>query len=440
MTELAVDDDDATADGDLASDGAAVEVGEPPQLPVYEIHAERIGELETRIDKANRRLARAGSIERFTYTAEPFTREVTSNGGIAQYIPMLRITLSAPTITVPGYTFVAGLTREEGGMVVRTAPGQNLDGWTRPEAHGCDYCGKIRHRSTSFVVRNDATGEIVQIGKSCLRPFLGVAPAGLWTLTLDPEELLPGDDSGHFGGRIPVVYPIRQLLAMAWAVSDSGTKFITATQARDSWKPTSSTGQMALYVWHWEPTGRNADKERPYIDAMRAAAAEVPDDIIDELLAGVQTLDPNQDYGANMAAALAGENVSARSVGLVVSLIAVRNRLLRKDAEAKAHAHAVAASEWIGQPKDKLTDLEVTVQAVLYVDGYSYNSTDTIVVMRTTEGHVLKWKTSGRHTEIEQGANYHLARATVKEHGEYRGIKQTTVIRCKLTPVAEAAA
>ncbi|BBX30461.1 hypothetical protein [Mycolicibacterium alvei] len=436
MTEPAVCDDDVVV---AASDDAAEIAG--PQLPVYEIHADRIGELETRIDKANRRLARAGSSERFTYTAEPFTREVSSNGGIAQYIPMQRITLSAPEITVPGYTFVAGLTREEGGMIVRTAPGQNLDGWTRPEDHHCDYCGKTRHRSTSYVVRKDATGEIIQIGKSCLRPFLGVTPAGLWTLTLAPEELLPaGEDSGYFGGRIPVVYPIRQLLAMAWAVSDGGTKFITATQARDSWKPISSTGQIALYVWHWEPIGRNAEKERPYIDAMRAAATQVSDDIVDELLAGAQTLDPNHDYGANMAAALAGENVTARSVGLVVSLIAVRNRVLRKDAEVKAHAQAVAASEWIGQPKDKLTDLEVTVQTVLYVDGYSYNSTDTIVVMRTADGHVLKWKASGRHNEIEQGASYHLDRATVKEHGEYRGIKQTTVIRCKLTPVAEAAA
>ncbi|MGV0813483.1 hypothetical protein ABQF34_16090 [Mycolicibacterium boenickei] len=185
----------------------------------------------------------------------------------------------------------------------------------------------------------------------------------------------------------------------------------------------SSTGQIALYVWHWEPTGRHVDNERPHIDAMRTAAEQVYDDIVDELLAGAQTRDPNQDYGANMAAALAGENVSARTVGLVVSLIAVRNRLLRKEAEAKAHT--IAASEWIGQSKDKLTDLEVTVQTVLYVDGYSYNSTDTIVVMRTTEGHVLKWKASGRHTEIEQGARSHLARATVKEHGEYRGIKQT---------------
>lgn len=169
-------------------------------------------------------------------------------------------------------------------------------------------------------------------------------------------------------------------------------------------------------------------------------AHQVPDEVIDELLAGAQALDPSQDYGANMLAALAGENVTARSVGLVVSLIAVRNRMLRKDSEAKAHAHAVAASEWIAQPKGKLTDLEVTVQTALYVDGYSYNSNDTIVVMRTTEGHVLKWKASVRHPEIGQGANFHLDRATVKEHGEYRGIKQTTVIRCKLTPVDHAAA
>jgi len=408
------------------------------RVPVYEIHADRRSELDDRINKANRRLTRAGATEYFTYTAEPFVHEKTTDTGLTVHIPMLRIALSAPKITAPGYTFIAALTQEEGGMIVRTAPGQSLDGWTRPAGHDCQYCKKSRHRSTSYVVRNDTTGEITQIGKSCLTPFLGVTPSGLWTLTLGADELLPaGDDDTYFGGRVPTLYPIRQLLAMAWAVSDGGKKFITAGQARD-WEKLS-TAQQALYVLNWRPIGSHAEEQRPYINAMCAAAAAVPDHVIDELLAAANTLDITTDYGANMAAALSGENVTSRTVGLVVSLIAVRNRILGAQAEAQANARVPVVDEWLGQPKDKLTNLDVTVQTVLYVDGYAYNSTDTIVVMRADSGHILKWKASGAHSEIERGETYHLDRATVKEHSEYRGVKQTVVTRCKLTPIANAA-
>lgn len=399
----------------------------------YEIHADRLEELTVRVDKANRRLARAKAADRFAFICEPFAREDVDEFGEPVHVPMLRVVLSAPRIKAGGYTFVAALTREPGGMVVRTAPGQNLDGWERPEEHGCDYCGKSRGRNTSYVVRNDATGEVMQIGKSCLVPFLGISPAGLWTLVLDPEELLPeGDDREYFGGRVPRLYPVRELLALAWAVSEDGQRFVSARQARE-WEKSSTAG-TALFVWNWRPVGSDAEKQRPYVEQMRAAAKDVPAAVIDELLEAAGSLDPETDYGANMAAVLGADLLSSSSVGLVVSLIAVRNRLVR-DRLAEADRAAIVDG-WLGNVGDKLQDLDVTARVVMRVDGYAYNSTDTIVVMRTGSGHVLKWKASGVRADIEEGGNYRLLRATVKDHGEYRGNKQTVVTRCKLVPAA----
>lgn len=148
-----------------------------------------------------------------------------------EHVAMARVTLSAPQITAPGYTFLAALTREEAGMVVRTAPGQSLDGWTRPDEHWCDYCRKSRARSTSYVVRNEETGEIVQIGKSCLVPFLGVSPAGLWALQYDPEDLVPAEPSGGPGSA--QLFGVRELLALAWVITDEGRRYLSRAVAAD---------------------------------------------------------------------------------------------------------------------------------------------------------------------------------------------------------------
>lgn len=397
----------------------------------YEIHADRLEELAARVDKANRRLARAKAADQFTFSFEPFVLEGVDEFGEPVHVPMLRVVLSAPRIKAGGYTFVASLTREPGGMVVRTAPGQSLDGWERPEEHGCDYCGKSRGRNTSYVVRNDVTGEVMQIGKSCLVPFLGISPAGLWTLELDPDDLLPeGDDREYFGGHVPRLYPIRELLALAWVVSEDGQRFVSARQAREWEKP--STAGTTLFVWNWRPVGSGAEKQRPYVEEMRRAARDVPGSVLDELLEAAGALDPETDYGANMAAALSADMISASSARLVVSLIAVRNRLVRDRIAAADRAAIVDA--WLGNVGDKLENLDVTVRVAMRVDGYAYNSTDTIVVMRTGCGHALKWKASGVRPDIEEGGAYQLVRATVKDHGEYRGSKQTVVTRCKLVP------
>lgn len=420
----------SSTDLEAAADTAATDPVEEAAQPAYEIRADLLGELDKRVAKANRRLTRAGADDQFTYTVDEFVDEQHNDAeDRTDYVQMARVTLSAPRITAPGYTFVAALTREEAGMVVRTAPGQSLDGWTRPDDHHCDHCGTSRSRSTSYVVRNDATDEIVQIGKSCLVPFLGVAPAGLWALQFDPEELIP---TATGGTRAPVLYPVRELLALAWVITDNGQHYRSRAIAADRGEP--STASEVLYVYHWSPIGRDAWREAARIDALRREARAVAPEVIDELLAEADALDPDADYGANVRIAVDSQLISHRSVGYLVSLIAVRNRRLRDEVTAREREadRAAIADEWLGAEGDKLTDLDVTIRAAIRVDGYAYNTTDTIVIMRADTGHVLKWKTSGEHPEIEPGYRFHIRSARVKQHGEYKDVKQTVVKLVKM--------
>ncbi|WP_257015958.1 hypothetical protein [Rhodococcus sp. ACS1] len=99
------------------------------------------------IDKANTRLARTPIADRFTYELDPYTHEETNSLGITTAQKQVRLTLSVPQIGFGGWVFVARLVEEEAGYVSFCAPGQNLDGWSRPDTPHCDYSGKFRRRA-----------------------------------------------------------------------------------------------------------------------------------------------------------------------------------------------------------------------------------------------------------------------------------------------------
>ena len=80
--------------------------------------------------------------------------------------------------------------------------------------------------------------------------------------------------------------------------------------------------------------------------------------------------------------------------------------------------------------------LTVTVKDTRLFDG-EYGTSE-LVSMTDTEGNVLKWFASGRANsddgkQVTVGSTYTLV-ATIKGHGEYRGVTETKVNRCVLTP------
>ena len=84
-------------------------------------------------------------------------------------------------------------------------------------------------------------------------------------------------------------------------------------------------------------------------------------------------------------------------------------------------------SEYIGEVKDRLRDLSVTLTGVRQMDGY-YGTT-TIYTFEMGD-NVLVWMTSTSQN-IEVGEHV-LLTGTVKEHSEFRGVKQTKLSRCKI--------
>ncbi len=399
----------------------------------YTFPADRIDEFHNIIAKANRRLERAGATARFEPTTVIEDRVETLEGGIQVTTPMATVTMDTLRLSLGRYTFVARLVPEEAGMTVHTAPGQSLEGWTRPAADDmhCDHCETNRYRVNLFVVRDEETGQFIQLGQQCISLYTGMKPVGLWALDFDGEisAWAAGDGGGSGGVR---AWNINQVLGISLALTDMGKGYVSRARAEEQGLNATS-GDIHRCLNRWLPTDAECRKsvavqrERDRLlkaieDGLGFAADE---DLMAEVKAAAASLNSDSDYGQNMNIVLAAESgfVSSKNVGTLGSLVAVYHRL-REDAARKAATPRVAG--FIGKVGDRLRDFDVTITVVRSIEGY-YGTT-TLMVGTTDDGHTVKWFASG-YREWEAGDRLHFGAATVKAHETYEGTDQTALTR-----------
>jgi hypothetical protein len=110
-------------------------------------------------------------------------------------------------------------------------------------------------------------------------------------------------------------------------------------------------------------------------------------------------------------------------------------------------------SEWQFQPKQR-KDMTLTLIRESRYERMSYSGwgteTVSIYTMADDEGNCFVWKTTsalGMDVERDNFIDFVAAeigdridmRATVKEHSEYRGIKQTVIVRPKVNGITKRA-
>lgn len=411
---------------DETQDYDADSVQEP--VLAYTFPAWKTAKAVASIDKANRRAERAGIPERFTYTIENFEKTTKDElTGVEKIETMATLTLDRPVVKHDGWEFSATLTwDDEVGMVSRVVPGAELT--ERPRERVCDVCGSARDRKDTYVVQrtNPETGEReqMQVGSNCLTRFMGIRPAGLFMLEFDVDTSEGVTEPPANGPRVEPRYPSDYILGLGLAVAEErGWVSRSAAEAYNAaGGAKTATADVVYFVLNGKPTRAEEKREQ---ERLRARAEELrAEGAAESLLEEARTIEGDSEYAINMRAIAAAESVTGRNMGLLLSAIAARQN--RIDREVKAEA--LTTSKHIGKPKDKIKDVPVTVDSVSYHDGdYGVR---TLVKMRDTDGNVIAWWGSGRH-EFTEGGKYTLA-ATVKKHGEYQGVAETTVLRAKL--------
>ena len=404
------------------------EIAMSAQIDSYQLETTR-----AKVEKINARAAKKGLAGTLTMSVEEVeVTETNETTKITETWTEYKVNITGNAPAYNGWEFIAKLDWDaNAGLIVRSVPGveSSVNRETVKEGY-CDHCRTTRQRLVTYVVRNQETGETVQVGSSCLKDF-----TGQYTTIAFPELSSDDDEEGgFFGGSGEREYNPLTVLAVAWACVKL-----------EGFKPAGSYGSTTKgdVMTALSPSKSKTDREwaakiAPLADEAAGKAKELLAFILSDDFSGTT------DYVLNMKAVAAGKMVSARNIGLLASAPQTWAKSLERTLIREREASVYANSQYVGTAPDKekgvkgsRETLTVEIKAIRYLEN-DWNGSTTLYTMITAEGNVVKWFASNDILGEEIGARY-VIKGTVKAHKEWEGMKSTSLTRCAIVDELPAA-
>lgn len=327
---------------------------------------------------------------------------------------------------IAGWKFIGTLDHITlpGSVIVNTVPGENVPADFYHNEPVCDHCGKIRRRNETFVLEHDE-GEFTQVGRQCLKDFLGHDPAAVarWLTSLNRLTESLGEEDEWFGGgggRHDYFFNSTRVLMVTAAiikkygwVPKSAADFdrpATAGIVMDAFMPPAKGGRVYEQWQEWL-VSLNIDTEDNQKEAV--AAQE-----------WLKTQDANNEYMHNLHALAKAEGIPFKMFGYWCSLVATYQRAQERLRLAAAQKKL---NEYFGEIK-KRVDFNVKVLSIKYTEGL-YGPVG-VVRMLDDDGRTIMWF-ANTEVDMKAGLRYNV-KATVRKHEVYNNWKQTIVNRVKV--------
>lgn len=422
-------------------------------------------ELEARIEKLNKRAVRLNvdpvivtktpdhvryQVRQLTVNGETNLcwskdREKVENPGTAflanafeftgQVMAWWSVTVSGTTPTLSGWDFVAvlePLALDDGTSenFVQNLPGQICPAEFRHAVGRCDHCNAARRRNQTFVVKNGDNYKCV--GRQCLKDFLGYNgdPHAFASWSESLAELngicsAAEDDEwlGGGGGYRENCWDLKHFLTLtACRVRLFG--WVSRSVSRDSFGTKQATADVVLEILT-PPTSMINRKDWEELVAEHVVSDEdaVLAETALEWAKEIPEADRN-DFLANVNLVARVGTASRKTAGVAAAILVAYNKAMERETNRLKFA-ARPESNWIGEIGKRIQIIKVTCDKVIMNEGH-YGVTG-IHKMTDGSGNDLVWFASGGEV-IKAGETVHVS-ATMKDHSEYRGRKQTVLSR-----------
>lgn len=303
----------------------------------------------------------------------------------------------------------------------------------------CDYCKTDRKRTKTYLVTNRATGEWRQLGKECLKLFVtGIdidAIATFESFIKEAEDAANPGDKFFYNRRARFV-EVQRALELAQAATkmfgfvatrdNVGDRNVLSTKNIVQAKILKEIGYQNDLL-----NIDNSDREKINLAVanltvyLTAAEESVSNDII--ALRETVTELPDEPYYNNLKTVLVNEYVPLDKLGLLVSAPKAISRYYEFKKMQEEKEKFAKSSNYLGEVGEKIS--------VNFVSGREVACCETqfgllhIYEFKDANGNTVVWKSSSSKDIPESG----VVTGTVKAHEEYDGIKQTVILRAKIT-------
>jgi len=403
------------------------------EVPTFTVMGEVIRAYYTETDESGR--YRVEVRPRVDETlAQAFERAAASSKN-PRYYTFLTVEVVGPQPKIAGWKFLAKLEHtSEGTMIQKLSDEPVPVQYREARCPACDHCNLNRIRRDTYVVKHES-GETKQVGRSCLKDFMGhQSPENIAALCSYLEDLASvgefDEELDDFStGRVSN-YSLKSILAMCACVIRTEGGYVSRAKAEESYPPRLSTASrihMAL--------GKHAS------ESVAIKTEEMDWELAEKVAEWGAALeaDETNDYLWNLSVIGRLGIVNYKRVGLAASMVVAYNRAMDLIEEKKRESFK--PSDWFGQPKQKFTNQTVRVLSVKEFD--TQYGLSTKYTFATENGDIATWFT-GTGFPVQDGSRV-IGRGdvlrinfTVKGHSDYfnqqkqETAKTTEILRVKL--------
>jgi hypothetical protein len=377
------------------------------KMPTFEIPEANLYGLEDKIEKLNRKAAKLGTGQ-ITFQVGDFEMRKRKDD---TPVKIYTVTVDGQAPKMNGWRFVAKIEHLDIGNVIHGY--EDVPEQFRNTTPICEHCGLKRKRSNTFVVAN-TENEYKQVGSSCVADFTGHADPEtvakmaeyIWTAIQEATENVYDPDGFYHS---PYIRLTQYLAYTAMAIRNFG--FVSKSKVMFGQAPTANIAFSLM-------NKKGANHESP-----SAKDEDVANDTVDWVRAIEDTT--GNDYLYNLTVIFSDDYMHEKHAGYTASAIVAMQK-------AQAHARELeidGVSEYQGTIK-KRQEWTLKLISVKTIEGM-YGATH-IHRFKDENGNVFVWFSS--REELNPGYTF-TGKGTVKDHKEYRNIKQTILTRCKFEAI-----
>lgn len=393
------------------------------EYAVLEANMER---LEKKLLRIRNKCDKYGCDFHYQVTGETF-REVEDEHGQKTMARFLLVEADG-TAVMNGWEFVASVEHTENGNVFSGVRGIEVPERYYQAKPVCEHCNTNRYRKYTYIVRNRETDEFKQVGKACLNDFTHGLSAEAVTHYLSLFDTLVRGEAPMPGCGVESYLPKEEYLRY---VAETMRHFGYVSRSMEMESNAQGTASRA-YDYYEADNGHAVSLH--YLEKLRREMDSVGFDVnrpetvaqVRDALDWIASQPEENSYVHNLKTVCGLEYVAVKNYALLASLMQTYSREMKQ--QNRRRAQNEAGSRHVGTVGEKITVHARTIRCMTtyntqYGPQHIYKITDN-------DGNVLIWKTGVTIVGNTDGA---VVTGTVKDHSEFRGIKQTELTRCYIT-------
>lgn len=335
------------------------------------------------------------------------------------------VELLAETPIIAGYHFIARLDFEAGkkNPMIACVPGEEIPATFFDAKPTCDHCHSLRARKTVYILQH-TDGSFIQVGSTCLCDFLG---HGNIEETLKLIGLFGSANSfaEGGGGRLkPWEMPVEKIEMLTDIVKIAEEfGYVSRKMCENNERLEATSDKYAFGFWYFmHPKEQLTDSQKKIIELMKSDPTQKQKEMVGAIIAALDELQsPQSAYEHNLINLRDADFWMLKDTGLVASMIPFTQIKINQKSEKKD----TPISNYVGMLSQRRPFMFTLNKIMAFESAWGINYLHTGV---DEHGNAIVFYAQRQLAEEQK--TFEIV-GTIKDHKEYKTIKQTVLNRVK---------